>query len=348
MERQVRPEHESGLELRECPHCQWKSLFWNGTAGIYECLNRDCKATFARADIVQSDRFRGNHVASEATYRVDSLRRKTMLLSVCLVLAVIAAIGLGLGWSSSSKALMKVSDDLALQEQETQKYRELSDEYHAKSDEYQAKVEEDAIQIAKVQTDLDQTKSLYASTSAKLISTEAELQNTEISLRKSSNELALFKDTYGSVVASDIEPPFIGADIVNNSKAKNPTWRQLEGFILSDRTDQKPYIPGVYMCGDYAREVHNNAERVGIRCAWVAIDFVGQPVGHACNTFKTTDRGLIFIDCTGPLNLSPFNYDKIVNVKLGHDYVPESLFPQPGWEIEWEDIGLIADVQVYW
>jgi hypothetical protein len=54
-----------------------------------------------------------------------------------------------------------------------------------------------------------------------------------------------------------------------------------------------------YVCADFARDVHNSAEAAGIRAAWVGIDIEGEAEGHAINAFQTTDRGLVFIDCTG-------------------------------------------------
>ncbi len=128
----------------------------------------------------------------------------------------------------------------------------------------------------------------------------------------------------------------------------DPTWAQVQSFILSDTTDRKPYITDVYMCGDFAREVHNNAERAGIRAAYVAVNF--KDSNHALNAFKTTDRGLVFIDCTGiqaTLN-GPSNRDKTVNLKLGKDYIATSLFPEPGWSLSWSDMGRVLDVEVYW
>jgi hypothetical protein len=85
----------------------------------------------------------------------------------------------------------------------------------------------------------------------------------------------------------------------NNPEAVNPTWDQVVAFLESDRTDEMDYVEGDFMCGSFAQEVHNNAEKAGIRTAWVGIDLAGQPVGHAVNAFNTTDRGLVFTDSTG-------------------------------------------------
>ena len=187
-----------------------------------------------------------------------------------------------------------------------------------------------------------------ATTQAELKSTQTQLAQNASDIQNYKKELALYKDTWGSVVASDIQPPFQGADIVNQGSATNPSWAQLLDFVLNDKTDQKAYVPDVYTCGDYARDVHNNAERLGIRAAWVAIKFAN--VYHTCNAFKTTDRGLVFIDCTGlqATTPGPSNRDKTVSVRLGIDYIPMSLVPESGWSVAWNDMGTILDIQVYW
>lgn len=106
------------------------------------------------------------------------------------------------------------------------------------------------------------------------------------------------------LVGADGEP----IELINNPDATNPTYAMLVDFINEDPTDE-----GAYMafdsdsrfaflgrtCGDFAEMVHNNAETAGIRAALVTIDFEGQDVGHALNAFETTDKGLIYIDCTG-------------------------------------------------
>jgi len=185
-------------------------------------------------------------------------------------------------------------------------------------------------------------------TEGELTTAQQELSSAELTISSLESELELYKDTYGSVVSSGVKPPYQGADIVNYETASNPTWAQLLRFLQNDKTDQRAYVPGVYMCGEYARDVHNNAERAGIRAAYVAIELVG--ADHALNAFKTTDRGLVFIDCTGlpAWESGPSNCDKTVDVSLGKRYVPKSLFPESGWSVTWESIGIVHDVKIYW
>ncbi|MCX6004704.1 MAG: hypothetical protein NT082_03435 [Chloroflexi bacterium] len=85
----------------------------------------------------------------------------------------------------------------------------------------------------------------------------------------------------------------------NNPDAKDPTYEEVKTFLHTDTTDERDYVEKEFVCGAFAQEVHNNAEKAGIKAAWVAINLAGKTVGHALNAFNTTDRGLIFTDSTG-------------------------------------------------
>jgi uncharacterized coiled-coil protein SlyX len=92
-------------------------------------------------------------------------------------------------------------------------------------------------------------------------------------------------------------------ELIDNPDASNPTYAELVRFLKEDVTDEKQYIDDssilAYVCSDFAEDVHNNAEAIGIRAAWVSIEFAGEEIGHALNAFNTIDRGLIYADCTG-------------------------------------------------
>jgi hypothetical protein len=114
----------------------------------------------------------------------------------------------------------------------------------------------------------------------------------------------------------------------NNPDAVNPSFDELIAFIKSDPTDTKDYIAegsNAYVCADFAEEVHNNAERFGIRAAWVGITFENTKEGHAINAFGTTDKGLVYIDCTsgGKTQVGDEiinNWDTIAYVQTGSKY----------------------------
>ena len=129
----------------------------------------------------------------------------------------------------------------------------------------------------------------------------------------------------------DKQPFYSGISLINSHGATDPTWQQLLQFIASDDTDEQTYIEGVYVCGDFAETLHNNAEQRGIRAAWVGIDFENDSVGHALNAFYTVDRGLAFVDCTGSgseamypwrgdSDSSDTDYDNIAYVTIGDEY----------------------------
>jgi hypothetical protein len=127
-------------------------------------------------------------------------------------------------------------------------------------------------------------------------------------LKDAQAEIKLYQNT-GISVQKDITPN-IGVDLsmtplslIRNINAHNPTWDELMSFIKKDKTDFKPY-GSLNLCGWFAEQVFNNAESNGIKAAFVAVDFE-EGIGHALNAFVTTDRGLVYIDCTGTLPTIP-------------------------------------------
>jgi len=100
------------------------------------------------------------------------------------------------------------------------------------------------------------------------------------------------------------QPPYRKASeemvhLSNNPDAKDVNFAELKSFIREDATDEGLYLQGVRDCVDFAQQLHNNAEAAGIKAAFVTVNFAGEEIGHALNAFKTTDEGLVYIDCTG-------------------------------------------------
>jgi hypothetical protein len=185
-------------------------------------------------------------------------------------------------------------------------------------------------------------------------SLQTQVDTVQAQLASAQAEIKLYQNTYGEIESGDVHPT-IGPDgqpitLVSNPAAVNPTFAQLQSFLLADKTDQNTYVPGAYVCADFARDIYNNAEKAGIRAAFVGIRFSGISEGNALNAFMTTDKGLVFIDCTGleALQAGPADNDKIVNVKIGIDYQPVGLFPVNGQTVKYPDGGTIADVQLDW
>lgn len=144
---------------------------------------------------------------------------------------------------------------------------------------------------------------------------------------------------------------FVGSDnskitLYRNDTAQNPTYSQLVSFIKSDKTDMNRYVNGKYECSEFARDVYNNAEKAGIRSAWVAIEF-NKGDGHALNAFQTLDKGLVYIDCTGTpaRNNNIKDWDKIVTVKVGSKYQPSSLYP-PNYTFS--GFGIVKHINKFW
>ena len=128
-----------------------------------------------------------------------------------------------------------------------------------------------------------------------------ENQNLQEELQEARDELELYQNT-GITVYSGIQPGVIKNELMdevvlkNNTAAQDPTWDELMLFLEQDDTDSKLY--GFMLCGGFAELVHNNAEIAGIASAFATVNFE-EGIGHAINAFNTTDRGLVYIDCTG-------------------------------------------------
>jgi hypothetical protein len=83
-------------------------------------------------------------------------------------------------------------------------------------------------------------------------------------------------------------------ELTNYKNATNPTYDQLVDFLRENKVDEMKYSSS-FVCSDFAEALHNDAEAAGIRAGWVGLE----GCNHACNIFETTDRGVVYIDCTG-------------------------------------------------
>ena len=141
----------------------------------------------------------------------------------------------------------------------------------------------------------------------------------------------------------------------DNPAAQDPSWADLRWFVLDDNTDQQPYLEDSFVCTDFAAMLHDRAEAAGIRAAYVGVDLADGP-GHALSAFNTTDRGLVYIDCTGqglsfatPGGIAegsgPIDYDKVAYLSVGSEYGLISIDQASSfdyafyeeWLIRWED-----------
>ena len=176
---------------------------------------------------------------------------------------------------------------------------------------------------------------------------ELEEEITEIQ-----EKLELYEDTMGITVYSSIDPPYTSGNapelhLTDNLSAEDPTWQELVDFLREDDTDKILYVPGEFECGNFALELHDNAESGGIRAAFVAVQYLeGTP--HAVNAFKTVDKGLVYIDVTGsPTPLALAHLDKKVKMSKDATYITTLLFPQAGWFIP-EGDQVVTSIEIYW
>jgi len=127
--------------------------------------------------------------------------------------------------------------------------------------------------------------------------------------------------------------------LVDNPTASNVSYQTLRDFLYNDTTDELPYIWAFmtkdesdvdFVCGDFAELLHNNAEESGIRTGLVYVELSGFE-NHVLNVFKTTDKGLVFIDDTGQFWLHAVT--PLWTVSSGGDPVPMVLFGEPeSWD----------------
>jgi hypothetical protein len=112
----------------------------------------------------------------------------------------------------------------------------------------------------------------------------------------------------GCAGATDVTPLYKGVKIQlangqpmilhNNDNAKNPSFLTLSAALKVDQTDKNIYKLKTYKCTDYAQDVHNNLEAIGIKAGTVNVRFKDGN-GHEINVVDTSDMGRVFIDCCG-------------------------------------------------
>lgn len=168
--------------------------------------------------------------------------------------------------------------------------------------------------LTQARTDLSDAQAALAQTQANLTQTQADLATARAALSGTQQQLLVAQETLAGLGITLLESEeCYDVSLADNPQATNPSWGQLMTFLLQDQTETHAYIRDVYDCSQFSRDVHNNAERAGIRAAEVAIQFAGEIVGHALNAFLTADYGLVYVDCTQPP-------DMIARVEAGKRY----------------------------
>ncbi|NQT72031.1 MAG: hypothetical protein HQ553_04585 [Chloroflexi bacterium] len=174
----------------------------------------------------------------------------------------------------------------------------------------------------------------------------------------------------GILVYSGCQPPITidrlatqRIELINNSHAKDVSWDVLRAFLMEDATNEETYSEEV-ACGEFAEKVHNNAESEGIKSA-IAVINLKSTEPHALNAFNTIDKGLIYIDCTGPEReyekAHSYLYDKVAYVSIGKELGFMSIGRKPVFSYDvyefrkemyksniWESVGIVQSVEIYW
>jgi len=76
-------------------------------------------------------------------------------------------------------------------------------------------------------------------------------------------------------------------------------WMELVSFLEKDHTNWNQYVPGKYVCLDFAIDLAANAGKQDIKTWIVLVEFTGGGPGHAFVAFETTDRGIIYVEPQG-------------------------------------------------
>jgi hypothetical protein len=119
----------------------------------------------------------------------------------------------------------------------------------------------------------------------------------------------------------------------------DPLYWQARNFLSIDSTDKKPYDETTFTCANYAQEVNNNAEKLGIRCAYVVVNFSDSAVGHALIAFESIDQGLKFFEP---------QTDERVNLQIGNSYWADCVVPNGNYYYVRTPGDTIQSFTIYW
>jgi hypothetical protein len=118
---------------------------------------------------------------------------------------------------------------------------------------------------------------------------------------------------------------------------RNPTYKQAVAFLRKDKTSENEYDEDSYVCSHFARDVDNNAEAEGLRCAFVELRY--SEGGHSVIAFDTVDEGLVYFEPITDEKTNPEvgkHYYQCIEAKPGYYYLPS------------EQDDTIMDILVIW
>lgn len=147
-------------------------------------------------------------------------------------------------------------------------------------------------------------------------STSIFIQNQK-ELESKNKELNLIKTQFNSY-SQLLENITSKINILKNqdkTKLEDPTYDEALSFIFNDRTNENTYNSITYNCVHFSTDVNNNAEKKGIRCAFVELILTNN-YPHAIVAFNTTDKGLVFFEP---------QLDEKAEIEIGKDYWQDCL-----------------------
>jgi len=188
------------------------------------------------------------------------------------------------------------------------------------------------------QQDLDAVRSEVSSLQVAVESKDSELSVTKDELLTIKAELAATKH-YSSNVEDELQSTELRLSAMQTDMLHlhNPTFEEVISFLTEDKTDSNEYVEDMYVCSHFARDVNNNADSQGIRCAYVDVRY--PKTAHAIIAFNTTDEGLVYFD---PVS------DERVRPVVGKEYW-RCIEPKPGYYYEKPSFDdTIVDILVIW
>jgi hypothetical protein len=139
-----------------------------------------------------------------------------------------------------------------------------------------------------------------------------------VTSRRISTTLSRIVRRYWTLAVAIALVAIVASTMVNASLPRNPTYAEVGAFAASDKTDAHHYIPGTYMCVDFARDFQSSALKAGFNCGIVTAFFPDE-TSHDLDCFNTTDRGMIYFEP---------QTDQIVSLTVGEVY------SGPGWSMQ--------------
>lgn len=302
-----------------------------------------------------------------------------IILGIALVAAIVYGVFITVDRNALETELESVQSTLASTQAELNTTRGTLISTNAELNSTKQTLTSTVAELSDTKQTLSSTQTELGDTRQKVVSTQSELTNTKQTLASTQQQLSVAQETlgglgitlYASKQCSDVV-------LVDNPKATNPTWSRLMTFLSEDHTEDRTYVADLYDCSQFSRDVHNNAEARGIQTAEVQIKFRNESVGHALNAFITTDKGLVYVDCTGgdfqdrmeaALYRYTIDYDKIAFVKKGRKYCafsmdrviamhvsPEYFLYLENYEeilkyspsYGWMPSGIVESIRIYW